>query len=104
MPDEELERQIDDHADGEDDADQRRDTHELCHKLARIAVEQARDAPVYAVPASAVVAGAVCEQPDGEHAPQPVGAVHGNGANSIVNFEDVLEEAAASANQEAGER
>src|SRR6266699_4903806 len=103
MTDKELECQVDEQTERENDADQRGDAHELCNKLGRIAVEQARDAAIHAVPAPAVIARAVREEAYRQHAPQAVRAVYGNGANRIVNLEDVLEEGAAQANQNAGD-
>src|SRR6266566_3311978 len=102
MPDKELECQVDEQTERENDADQRGDAHELCNKLGRIAVEQARDAAIHAVPAPAVIARAVREEAYRQHAPQAVRAVYGNGANRIVNLEDVLEERAAQADQHTG--
>src|SRR5215470_5004757 len=62
VPDEELDRQVDAHADCEHHADQRGDTHELSDQLAGIAVEQACDRACHAVPASSVVARAVSKE------------------------------------------
>jgi len=75
MPDEELDRQIDDQANREHDADQRRDAHELSDQLAGISIEEARNAAGNAVPTSSIVARAVGEQTDREHAPEAVGSV-----------------------------
>ena len=64
VTDEELDRQVYEHADREHNADQCRDAHQLRDKLAGVAVEQARDVARHAVPASAVVARSIGKQPD----------------------------------------
>src|SRR5438045_1168166 len=62
VPDENLERPVQDEAEGEDEAQQSGNTDELSGELACIAVKQARYRPRYAVPASAVVARAIGKQ------------------------------------------
>ena len=80
-------------------ADQRCHADQLRDQLARIAVEQAGDDTVHAVPGAAVVALAVGEQTDGDHAPQAVGAVHRNGADRIVDLHHLLDELDREADQ-----
>src|SRR5258706_16044654 len=63
LPHEELKGEVDNEAECEDKAHQRGYTDQLRSKLAGITVEQAGDRAGNAVPASTVVAGAVCEEP-----------------------------------------
>ena len=99
-----VENPVQHKAEGEDEADQRRDANDLRHQLAGISIEQSGYGAGNAVPGAAIVAGAVGKQTDGEHAPQAAGAVHRDGADWIVDFEEVLNKDDAEADQDAGDK
>src|SRR5229473_7112871 len=92
VPDEVLEHHVDGEAQREDDAEQGGDTHQLRSELGCISVEQTRHVAGDAVPASAVVAGAVGKEADRQYAPQSVGAVDRDGAYRVVHLEHALDE------------
>src|SRR5215470_14861341 len=69
LAEEELERKVQQEAECENKSQQSRDTDELSSKLAGVTIEQASDRTSHAVPASAIIARAICEQSDREHAP-----------------------------------
>src|SRR5207249_3106623 len=77
LADEEVDEGVEDVGEGEDHPHQRAHADQLGHELARVAVEKPRDRAVHPVPAPAVVAGAVREEADAEHAPEATGPVHG---------------------------
>lgn len=83
MSHEYFEYPVQDEAEAEYESDQSRNADHLCDKLACIAIEQPSDRAVDTVPGAAVIAGAICEQADGENAPEAAGIVDGDGAASV---------------------
>ena len=88
----------------EDEAEQRRDANQLRDQLAGVAVEQAGHRAGHAVPGAAVVALAVGEEPDGDDAPDAVGAVHRDRADRVVQLQHALDELAREAHEHAGDQ
>ena len=95
--------EVDDEAEREHKTDQRRDADQLRGKLAGVSVEQTRYRTGHSVPAATVVAGAVCEETDGKHAPQAACTVDRDSADWIIHLQHVLDERNADANQHAGD-
>src|SRR5438552_9236193 len=102
LADEEVDEGVEDVGEGEDHPHQRAHADQLGHELARVTVEEPRDRAVHSVPAPAVVAGAVREEADAQHAPQAAGPVHRGRAHRIVDLHDPLEELDAQADEHAG--
>src|SRR5512146_1156599 len=88
----EIENPVERVAEAEDKANQSDDTHELRNQLARITVEQAGNGSSDAVPGATVVACAVSEQANREHAPKSAGAVDRDRADRIIDLQSVLDE------------
>lgn len=101
-----VENPVENEAEGEHEAHQSCATNELRHQLAAavVPIEQAGYGTVHTVPRSAIVAGAVGKESDGEYTPQSVRSMYRDGAHRIVNFEKVLDKRAAEADEHAGDQ
>src|SRR5258707_2822152 len=80
------------------------DADALRHELAWIAEEQPGHVAVDAVPYAAIVARSVGKQTSREYSPGAIDTVHGDGANRVVHFSDIVEEPHRPAHQHAGDQ
>src|SRR5262245_20211882 len=75
LTDEDIDQPVEQVRDGEDDTDEGAAADQLSHELSGVAVEEPGDGAIHPVPAAAVVARPIGEEPEGEDTPEPARAV-----------------------------
>src|SRR5437762_9592694 len=102
LADEDVDDDVEHVREREGHADQRAHADELRQELPRVAVEEARDGAVDAVPAAAVVARPVGEEAHAEDAPEAASPGYRGRAHGVVDLHHALEELDAQADEHAG--